>query len=380
LIYNVQQEQLRIVFAGGGTGGHLFPAIAIAEEITKQRPGVRITFIGTQHKIESIVVPERGYDFESIWISGFRRKMTPENLLFPAKMIVALLQSFVLLRRLRPAVVVGTGGYVSGPPLYIASLLGIPTLIQEQNSYPGVTTRFMAARANEVHLSFSASRRYLKRKDNVHVSGNPTRDLVGRVSRASGASRLGLDPDKFTLLVFGGSLGARSINNAFLGILPGLLAAGIQLVWQTGQQEHQLYEAEASRITGDSGDGVKVLPFIERIEYAYAACDLAVCRAGATTIAELSRAGIPSILVPYPFAAADHQTENARAMEEAGAAVLVRDSDLGSRLAGTIQSLMTDRERLQRMRESARKAGVSDAAAVLARAVLNLAEAKHGRT
>jgi UDP-N-acetylglucosamine--N-acetylmuramyl-(pentapeptide) pyrophosphoryl-undecaprenol N-acetylglucosamine transferase len=375
----VQQKQLSIVFAGGGTGGHLFPAIAIADEIKRTRPEAEITFIGTQHKIEAKVVPQHGYGFETIWVSGLRRRLSLENILFPVKFVVALVQSLFLIRRLNPDVVVGTGGYVCGPPLFVASLLGIPTLIQEQNSYPGITTRLMASRANEVHLSFNHSQRYLRRTDNVHISGNPTRAGVGKISRDAGAEYLGLRSGKLTLLVFGGSLGASSINDAVLGILPQLVAKGIQIVWQTGESDYQRIESEASRLANTSGGIVKVHKFIDKMEYAYAACDLAVCRAGATTVAELSKAGVPSVLIPYPYAAADHQTENARAMVEAGAAVMIKDADLRVELLSAVQKLIADRDRLQRMQEHARRVGNADAASIIARAALNLANAKHGR-
>jgi len=376
---NVQREQLSIVFTGGGTGGHLFPAIAIADEIRKIKPDSEITFIGTRHKIESRVVPQRGYRFETIWVSGLRRKCSVQNILFPIKIVVALVQSFFLIRKLKPDVVVGTGGYVCGPPLFVASLLEVPTLIQEQNNYPGVTTRLMASRANEVHLSFDSSRRYLKRSGNVYVSGNPTRSDVGKISRNAGAEYLGLSSDKTTLLVFGGSLGASSINNALLDNLHQVIANGIQIVWQTGEGDYQRVESEANRLASVSGGKVRVHKFIDKMEYAYAVCDLALCRSGATTLAELSKAGIPSILVPYPHAAADHQTENARAMVEAGAAVMIRDSELGATLLVTIQGLITDQERLHRMRKNARRVGKPDAASALARATFNLANAKHGR-
>ena len=369
------QEQLSIVFAGGGTGGHLFPAIAIAGEIKRIKPEAEITFIGTQHKIEATVVPQHGYGFETIWVSGLRRRLSLENILFPVKIVVALVQSFFLIRRLKPNVVVGTGGYVCGPPLFIALLLRIPTLIQEQNSYPGITTRLMASRANEVHLSFNSSKGYLKRTDNVSISGNPTRADVGNTPREVGAAYFELSLAKPTLLVFGGSLGASSINNAVLGILSQLVAGGIQIVWQTGESDYQRIELEANRLANTFSGTVTVQKFIDKMEYAYAVCDLAVCRAGATTVAELSKAGVPSVLVPYPYAAADHQTGNARTMVEAGAAVMIKDTELGTVLLSTIRTLIADRARMRRMQENARRVGRPDAASVIARAVLNLASA-----
>jgi len=371
----VQQQRLNIVFAGGGTGGHLFPALAIADEIRRKIPDAGITFIGTRNRIEARVVPEHGFRFESIWISGFRRKWTVDNVLFPFKIMTSLVQSVILMRRLTPRVVVGTGGYVCGPPLFAASLLGIPTLIQEQNGYPGVTTRLLAGRASEVHLSFESSRRYLARRDHVFVSGNPTRERVGKIMRPEGAAYFGIDPDKKTLLVFGGSLGAASINRAVARVLPSLMTHQVQVIWQIGEGG---FEQMKAQIPPDAGNRVKPYRFIDKMEYAYAACDLAVCRAGATTVAELSKASVPSVLVPYPFAAADHQTQNAQAMVEAGAAVMIADAELEGRLLETVDSLLSDPARLQGMRAGAFRAGKHDATAVLARAVVDLAGAGYG--
>ena len=372
----MERQRLNIVFAGGGTGGHLFPALAMADEVRKKVPDADITFIGTRNRIEARVVPQHGYRFEAIWISGFRRKWNLDNVLFPLKIATSVIQSFVLMWKLKPRVVVGTGGYVCGPPLFAASFLGIPTLIQEQNSYPGVTTRLLAARVKEVHLSFESSRRYVTRRDNVYVSGNPTRENMGKVPRAEGAAWFGMNPERKTLLVFGGSLGASSINSAVAKILPSLIASQIQIVWQIGEGDFDRMKALVPR---GAGEQVKVYRFIDKMEYAYAACDLAVCRAGATTVAELARAGVVSVLVPYPFAAADHQTENARAMVDAGAAVMIKDTEIGGKLLETVEALFADRGRLQGMRSKASQVGNPDATAILARAVINLAGAAYGR-
>ena len=370
-------KQLHILVAGGGTGGHLFPAIAVADEIRVMEPDAQITFIGTRGKIEARVVPERGYPFVSIWISGFKRTVSFENVLFPLKVIVATMQSFFLIRRLKPDVVVGTGGYVCGPVVYVASLLGIPTLIHEQNSYPGITTRVLAGRVREVHISFEGTRRYLRRADNVKLSGNPTRAAIGTIGRSEGASAFELDPEKKTLLVVGGSLGAASINRAVLRSLPDLLEARIQLIWQTGDADFESINTEVERLGGASqkrGCAVRVYAFIDRMEYAYGACDLALCRSGAMTVAELTRAGVPSVLVPYPYAAAGHQAENARAIVEAGAAALINDNELNGTLLATVTGLFREPHQLTRMGERARSLAVPDASRTMARTVIQLAQ------
>lgn len=371
---------ITVVIAGGGTGGHLYPALAIADEIVRTKPDASITFVGTKEKLEARVVPARGYAFVAIWISGLRRTAAAENLLFPLKVLVALCQSFALLRRLKPDVVVGTGGYVCGPVVFAASVMGIPTLIQEQNSYPGLTTRLLASRATQVHLTFPSSGRYLRRTDNVKVSGNPTRATIGSVRRADGAAYFDLEPARKTLLVFGGSLGASSLNQAVMGILPDLRGLGLQLVWQTGEKDFPPVQSGIKRLPEQHRLGIAVRQFIDQMEYAYAAADLVLCRAGATTLAEVTRAGIPSILVPYPHAAADHQTENAKAMVAGNASVLIADSELRARLLPILRELVSNETLLSEMARSARSLGKPYAAADLARAVLELIGKHDNRT
>jgi len=376
----VRPGRCSVVFSGGGTGGHLFPAIAVADEVRRIRPDVSVTFIGTKGKIEERVVPERGYPFVAIWISGLRRAFAVENLLFPLKVAVSIMQSCVQLRKLRPNAVVGTGGYVCGPVVFAATLAGIPTMLQEQNSYPGITTRLLASRVNEVHLSFASSMRHLRRTDNVRVTGNPTRAALTTVRREEGAAYFGIDPARKTLLVFGGSHGATSLNNVMIATLPALHNSDCQVVWQTGEKDYARVLDAVRRADSSTAPAVKLFRFIDRMECAYAVADLAVCRAGATTVAELMRTGLPSILIPYPYATADHQTENAKAMVEAGASLLIPDGELGTRLAGSVIDLLNDTERLSQMATHARELGNPNAATELAHAVLRLAKADDGRT
>jgi UDP-N-acetylglucosamine--N-acetylmuramyl-(pentapeptide) pyrophosphoryl-undecaprenol N-acetylglucosamine transferase len=367
----------RLFFAGGGTGGHLFPAIAIADAVRRVTPDAEILFIGTKGKIESQVVPSRGYRFVPIWISGFSRSLSFSTILFPVRVAVSVLQSVALMMKEKPGVVVGTGGYVCGPPVMAASLLGIPTLIQEQNSYPGATTRLLAKRVNEVHITFENTRRFLRRKDNVHLTGNPVRALVGTIARAGGAASLGLDPERTTLLVVGGSQGAVSINTAMLAIVPPLLAQGVQVIWLTGEREFARVQKQLG--TPPVRGGLLLRPFLADMEQALAAADLVVCRSGASTLAELMCAGLPSILVPYPHAAADHQTENARAMVEAGAALVCADGDIGTRLETMIHELLGNATRRAAMGTAAKAMGKPGAAQTLANAALTLARSHHER-
>jgi UDP-N-acetylglucosamine--N-acetylmuramyl-(pentapeptide) pyrophosphoryl-undecaprenol N-acetylglucosamine transferase len=356
----------------------VYPALAIADAVRKRRPDADVVFVGTPERIEARVVPARGYRFETVRVGALSRAFSIDTVLFPFRVAAAVAQSWTILRRVRPAVVVGAGGYVSGPPVLVASCMGIPTLVHEQNSYPGITTRLLARRASEVHLTFERSRRWVRARGPVRVTGNPTRAEIGTKSRVEAARALRLDPSAPTLLVVGGSQGAASLNSAMHDTAPALARAGVQILWATGEQQYRELEQSVRRSIVAGSAQVLILPYIQRMEDAYAVCDLAVTRAGATTLAELSRAAVPSILVPYPFAAADHQTENARAMVEAGAAVFLADADLRSQLTGTVRLLLADRARLLRMADRAREMGTPRAAEELAEAVLRLAESSRG--
>ena len=360
-------QSLSILFAAGGTGGHLFPAIAIAEEIKKIEPDTHIAFVGTKNKIEARIIPQKGYAFSTIWISGFHRRLTVENLLFPLKIVVSLFQSFFLIQKVKPHVVVGTGGYVCGPVLYIATLMKIPTVIHESNSYPGVTTRMVASRVSKVLLTFEITKKWLPNtdEDTMEVVGTPTRDSLGKISREAGLKFFNLDPKKKTLLVFGGSLGAMSINLMIEKIAGELTNTGIQIIWQTG-------EKEAERFASKRNENVWVGKFIDAMEYAYAAADLVMCRSGATTLAELTRLGKPAILIPYPHAAANHQEMNAQAMVEAGAAVMIKETDLEVKVLPTIKEIFSNELTRTMMHEKSLLLGRPNARKEIAERILRL--------
>lgn len=357
---------LNILFAGGGTGGHLFPALAIADEIRSLRPEARILFVGTRKKIEARVVPQRGYGFRAIWISGFRRGLHMSNIVFPLKVVVSLIQSVFVIKTFKPDIVVGTGGYVSGPVLYVASLLGIPTVVHESNSFPGVTTRLLASRATKVFITFEATKQWLRRHDNVELVGNPTRRELGRVGREEAAKFFHVRPDKKTLLVVGGSLGAASINNALASCLGELVDKGIQIIWQTGQSAYKQYQRHAR------SSSVWVGAFIDRMEYAYAVSDLVVSRAGATTLAEITRLGKPAILIPYPYASEDHQRKNAQALVDAGAALMIDDREAQNTLRDAIVHLLFNENELQNMSERSRMLAKPDAGQEIAQKIIAL--------
>jgi UDP-N-acetylglucosamine--N-acetylmuramyl-(pentapeptide) pyrophosphoryl-undecaprenol N-acetylglucosamine transferase len=373
----INVSSLRIIFAGGGTGGHLFPAIAIADEIRNMRSDAVIAFIGTREKIEARVVPQKGYQFFPIWISGFHRSFRIKNLLFPIKVIISFMQAVSIIKYFQPDIVVGTGGYVSGPALRAATFLKIPTLIQEQNSYPGVTTRVLGKKVDEVHLTFGDSKKYFSGLRNIFVTGNPTRADLINVNRNIAVRFFKFDesdPMK-TILIFGGSLGAHSINKAIEDNIDSLMQNNLRLIWQTGKEDMRQAKVVTKKY---SKKRVWVNEFIDRMDYAYAASDLVICRAGATTIAELTLLGKPAILIPYPYSAANHQVENAKSIAETGAAEIVSDQEISEKLLSVVMKSI-DGSNLQRMSEQSKKIGKPDAAKKIAERIQQLA-GHHGRS
>jgi UDP-N-acetylglucosamine--N-acetylmuramyl-(pentapeptide) pyrophosphoryl-undecaprenol N-acetylglucosamine transferase len=366
-------ERLHIIFAGGGTGGHLFPGVATAPAIQNLRPNTGISFVGSGDRIEARVVPALGYEFDALWISGLRRSFSPALLLLPLKILVSLLQSWRILRRRKPDLVVGTGGYASGPMLYVAAKSGRTTIIHEQNEYPGATTRMLSSMVDEVYVTYGSSARRLPAAEKLFVVGNPVRPGLRRTDAGEARASFGLQPWRRTLFVFGGSLGSASINLAVRKLVPRLVREDYQLIWQTGARDLDAYASIGALYTGQ----VAIRPFIDDIDTAYSAADLVVCRAGATSLAELTVLGIPAILVPYPYAAADHQYLNAKAMADAGAALVLRDSELDV-LEATVFRLLDDDAALAKMSGAARTLGRPHAAHEIAEAALRLAQSRKG--
>ncbi|HEY3156990.1 MAG TPA: undecaprenyldiphospho-muramoylpentapeptide beta-N-acetylglucosaminyltransferase [Candidatus Eisenbacteria bacterium] len=364
---------IRVLIAAGGTGGHLYPGLAIAEEWMRTHPDSKVVFVGTSRGPETQAVPRAGFELRHIAARGFPRR--PGLGWFRAVFGLgrALVQSFRLIVDFKPHVVVGTGSYVSAPVVLIARLFGIPVIIQEQNSIPGATNRWLNLVATEVHISFVESRGYFRRKNNLRVSGNPIRRSLLQQDRLSAYEAFGLDPRKRTLFVFGGSRGAQSINRAVQGALErwkGLTQ--LQVIWQTGSDD---FEAIRQRFQ-NFPLAVRVYAYLETIEKAYAVADLAICRAGAMTIAELAAAGVPAILVPYPHATRDHQTHNARGLLDRDAAEVIADKDLDPEvLAGKVEALLRDEPRLRRLARNARAFARIDAAQRIARSMEQLVHA-----
>ncbi len=352
---------IKVVFTGGKTGGHVFPAIAMATEFRKRYPKSRIVFVGTKSGMETKVVPRYGFELLCIPARGLARKSYLANLMLGYHLLAGLWRSWKILNLEKPHLVVGTGGYVSFPVVMLAALMKVPTMIQEQNSYPGISTRFLARFAERVCLSYPDSTGYFPVGSKFKVIGNPVRPDATEGNRIEALRAFGLDQDKKTIFVFGGSQGAHAINRVLLECLNSLKPEW-QILWQTGERDL----AEVLRKTTGCPIKCAVYPFIHDMKSAYAAADLVVARAGALTLAEITACGKPSILIPYPFAAADHQKHNARTLQKAGAASVILERDLTrERLSSEILSLLSDERTLGRMAEASRRLGKPDAASRL---------------
>jgi len=362
---------MKVLFAGGGTGGHLFPAIAIAREVTRLDPSGQIEFVGTRYGIEYGMKERIGYPLSLIAMRGLARKVSLSLLAFPFRFVASIMQAMRICGRFRPDVVVGTGGYVSGPVIIAASIKGIPRAMQEQNSYPGLVTRQLASRADVVFIAYKKAQEYLPTRTQCKMYGNPVRSDIASGSRAEALKKFSLRYDRKTILILGGSQGARRINQAVLDSLE-FLDKDVQLLWQSGKRD---YTDVASRL--DKKDfAVSLFPFCNEMELVYAAADLAVARAGALTLAELTACGVPSLLIPFPQATADHQTHNAAEIVAAGAAEMIPDAELDNikLLQKAVEIVRSDR--LGRMADAARNLGRPQAAAEIAQEILNLAASK----
>lgn len=330
------------MISGGGTGGHIYPAISIAQSLQEILQDVEILFVGAKGKMEMKKVPEAGFDIVGLWISGIQRSLSIQNLMFPLKVISSVSQAFSLIRNFKPDAVVGVGGYASGPLLYAASLKKIPTLIQEQNSYAGLTNKWLAKSVKKICVAHDGMEKYFPREKLI-VTGNPVRKtIVLRESLHDEAYLFfKLNPSKKTILILGGSLGARSINECMLAAYDRLADLPYQVIWQTGGF---YYQEMLDRISKPV-DHVVVRDFVREMNFAYAIADVVISRAGALSIAELMLTGKPSILVPSPNVAEDHQTINANALVERGAAVLVKDSMAQEHLLDVAVELIEDETR-----------------------------------
>ncbi|MBU2913950.1 undecaprenyldiphospho-muramoylpentapeptide beta-N-acetylglucosaminyltransferase [Reichenbachiella agariperforans] len=358
------------MISGGGTGGHIYPAISIANALKEMHPDTEFLFVGAKGKMEMEKVPEAGYKIVGLWISGLQRSLKLSNLMFPFKVASSVLKSYVLLKKFKPDVVVGVGGYASGALLYAASKKGIPTLIQEQNGLAGLTNKLLAKRVDKICVAYEGMERFFP-KENIVFTGNPVRNDILNVyeKKAQGLAHFGLSSEKKTLLIIGGSLGARTINNAMAEGVERLLQEGFQVLWQTGKL---YYEEMMERTAALASDELKVMPFIKEMDMAYGAADVIISRAGASSISELCLVAKPVIFVPSPNVAEDHQTKNAMAMVSKEAAEHVADDEAPEHLVSEAIMLLTDVNRQDLLKENLRLLAKPHAAQNIANEVIGL--------
>ena len=368
----MSKEALRIIISGGGTGGHIFPAVSIANAIKEQHPDAEILFVGAEGRMEMQRVPAAGYRIIGLPIAGFDRKNLFKNFAVLWKIMKSQLLAKKIIKEFKPMVAVGVGGYASGPTLKMAGNMGIPTLIQEQNSYAGVTNKILAKSACKICVAYEGMERFFP-ADKIILTGNPVRQslLNASVDKADAVKSFGLKPEMPTVLIIGGSLGARTINRSVLAHLEEIRTSGVQFIWQTGKFYSEEIRNELSKV--EPLDNLHVTDFISNMDYAYAAADLVISRAGASSISELCLLGKPSILVPSPNVAEDHQTKNAMALSTKNAAILIKDADAENTLISTAIKTVNDKSFLESLGTNVGKMALHDSANIIAKEVYKLA-------
>ncbi len=365
-------EELRVIISGGGTGGHIFPAVSIANAIKAQHPDAKILFVGALGRMEMQRVPAAGYEIKGLPIQGFNRKHLLKNVSVLIRLYKSLRMARKIIKQFRPMVAVGVGGYASGATLYECAKMGIPCLIQEQNSYAGVTNKLLAKRVQKICVAYDGMERFFP-ADKIIMTGNPVRENVLQTSLSQQEARtsFGLQPDKKTILLVGGSLGARTINESVMSHLDMIKDSDVQFIWQTGKY----YHADImKRLEGKDLPMLKVTDFISDMGAAYKAADVVISRAGASSISEFQLIGKPVILVPSPNVAEDHQTKNALALVNKQAALLVRDAEAREKLLPLALQTVKDDAKLASLSENIKKLGKGNAAGVIAQEVLRLSK------
>lgn len=349
-----------MIISGGGTGGHVFPAIAIANAFRERHKDADILFVGAEGKMEMVRVPDAGYRIVGLWIAGIKRNLSLSNIMFPIKLIVSYWKARKIVKTFRPHAAVGTGGYASGPMMLAATRYNIPTLLQEQNSYAGLTNKKLAWKVQRVCVAYPDMEKYFP-ADKIRLTGNPVRkDIIDVAAKRNDAlAHFGFSDLDRTLLVLGGSGGARTINESVLAGLDQLIKANIQVIWQTGKV---YYESVKAQVVDKDMRKVRLYDFLKEMDLAYAAAHVVVSRAGALSISELCLAKKPSVLVPSPNVAEDHQTKNAMALVKQDAAVMIPDNDARAKLIGDAISLLGDRQRCEQLSERIGKLGKPHAA------------------
>lgn len=345
----------RFILSGGGTGGHIYPAIAIANELKHRYPNAEFLFVGAKDKMEMEKVPQAGYKIEGLWISGLQRKLTLKNLMFPIKLISSLFKARNIVNKFKPHVAIGTGGFASGPLLKMAAGKGVPCVLQEQNSYAGITNKMLAKQAKKICVAYDKMNAFFP-QEKIIKTGNPVREDLVKIKADKNEAQqfFNLNSSKKTLLVLGGSLGARRVNQLIEKELPFFKSLGIQVIWQCGKLYYSEYKKHAS-------DTVKVLDFMNRMDFAYAAADIIISRAGAGSVSELCLVGKPVVFIPSPNVAEDHQTKNAEALVAKNAAILLKEKDLDKTFENSFSSLFQSKEKQLELSENISKLALPNA-------------------
>ena len=358
----------RFILSGGGTGGHIYPAIAIANALKARYQDAEFLFVGARDRMEMEKVPQAGYKIEGLWISGLQRKLTLKNLLFPFKLMSSLLKSGKIVRRFKPDLVVGTGGFASGPLLQVAAKRGIPCVIQEQNSYAGLTNKLLAKKVARICVAYDHMERYFP-EEKIVKTGNPVREniLAAEVSKSEAREFFSLEPGRKTLLVIGGSLGARRINELIEAQLGLFKELGIQLIWQCGKGYYEQYKKHDQQ-------GVRVFDFLNRMDLAYTSADVIISRAGASSVSELCIAGKPVIFIPSPNVAEDHQTKNAMALVEKSAALMIKEQDLEQDFPHVFRRLMGADEEQEKLAKAIKELALPRATEHIVEVIASLLE------
>ena len=357
----------RFILSGGGTGGHIYPAVAIANELKSRFPDAEFLFVGAKDKMEMQKVPQAGYAIKGLWISGIQRKLTIDNAMFPIKLGSSMFKSYKIIKGFKPDVVIGTGGFASGAVLKVASMLNVPTVIQEQNSYPGITNKLLANKANTICVAYENLERFFP-KNKMILTGNPVRqDLLAVESkREEGITHFNLDKNKKTLLVLGGSLGARRINQLLEKELFFLSSQNIQIIWQCGK----LYFDEYAKY--NEKENVQVAAFIDRMDLVYAAADVVISRSGASSVSELCIVGKPTIFIPSPNVAEDHQTKNAKAISDKNGAILMKENELDTQFETVFSALISNESKRAELSENIKKLALPNATKDIVEEIIKL--------
>lgn len=358
-------KPIRLIVSGGGTGGHIYPALAIASELKNRIPSSEVLFVGALGKMEMEKVPKAGYPIKGLWISGFQRSLSFQNILFPLKLLVSILQAYSIVKKFKPTIVVGTGGFASGAVLKVAQWMGLPTLIQEQNSIPGITNRLLGKKVDSICVAYEGMERFFP-KNKIKLTGNPIRSMIIE-GKAAGSAKdfFGLDKNKKTLAIIGGSLGARRINEMIADKLSFIQQFDLQILWQCGALYYEQYKNIEQQ-------GVVIRSFIDDMNQFYNAADFIISRAGAGSISELSSVGKPLLLIPSPNVTANHQFHNAIALAQKGAALLIEERNLSQQFDSIFSTLVTDTQLQKQMSTALKAIAKTDASATIVNEMISL--------